>query len=266
MPIPPRPIPNSNRARPGSAVPRKSLASLDKLEWRAEISLLNDHAARSLPTPASGVTLSKVRQVHAALPVNEAARREVGLESLIAEGAGKRPKKGTSKRDCQAVIADIQKATVATTLGFDFIPDSTITPLPDNVPALAPRPATSLLTQSKTSSLILPAQTKQYSHPLSSLSNTPETPGLLPHTSSGDDLDEWEHVEMLSEAEHSPSRDDEDSLSEDDVIVLGEMELDDEFDRVQAKRSKRHAEHVVKVTSKIHSGVTYAAAVGIAKV
>ena len=100
MPIPPRPIPASNRPststrmRPGSSVPRKSLQSLDKLDWRSEISLLNDTHSRSLP-PSSGVkVVDQIKEQTAKATEANNGAVEVGIEGLIEEGKGKREKRG----------------------------------------------------------------------------------------------------------------------------------------------------------------------------
>ena len=246
MPIPPRPIPNASRARPGSSVPRKSLASLDKLDWRSEVSILNDYP-RSLPTSGpSGVRLEK------SLPtplVGKTVQREVELEGLIADNMGKREK----------------RTTTATTLGFDFIPNPSILALPD-IPAPRITTPESLLSTTKHIPGAFP--TKGRTSP--ALSTTPATPALIPHRpqqDDEDDLDEWEHIDALALREPSDGeeRDRADSQSEEDVIVLGELELEDEFDMVDARRAKRHAAKGVLGFGKARQGVTYAAAAGAIK-
>ena len=92
MPIPPRPIPS--RTRPGTSVPRKCVATLDKVDWRAEISILNDYP-RSLPAGPSSIRLEKALPKPASND-REVARREVDLEGLITDNYGKREKRGES--------------------------------------------------------------------------------------------------------------------------------------------------------------------------
>ena len=102
MPIPPRPIPTSHRVRPGNSVPRKCFASLDKVDWRSEISILNDYS-RSLPAGPSSIRLEKSLPKPSANQ-KEVAKREVDLEGLIADNYGKREKRGTLLRVSWLVI------------------------------------------------------------------------------------------------------------------------------------------------------------------
>ncbi|WVF73109.1 hypothetical protein IAT40_007928 [Kwoniella sp. CBS 6097] len=271
MPIPPRPIPTHPRHRhhqqqrprpspsaspalssspsPASAsvVPRKlgAIGTSSSLDWRAEITLLNElDRARSVPREGSGSG------------INEDERKiEVGLEGLIEESRGKREK----------------RATTATTLGFDFIPNPSIVALPDedtdiNVGAGAncqkgkslPK---SLLSATKT----MPNSTSRFKPvalansssppvlPLFGPSGTPATPGLIPQQaqspSEEDEEDDWEllHIPSISQSGHRRVQNvdidreedsygedggDEDAEEEEDVIILGEMELEDEVERL----------------------------------
>ena len=193
-------------------------------------------------------------------------------------------------------------ATTATTLGFDFIPNPSIMTLPDTTTTtttlpcrnrVEPRggsiqPRSSLLTTSKSHlSTVKTINSKGVASP--TLSNTPSTPALLPARVTGtedDDDEDWEHVSPLDDADidndiHSGSngvvsddREEVDSQGEEDVIVLGELELEDESDQVDNRRAEKHAAKVVvgvsgdKVTSgilqggKATRGVSYAAVLG----
>ncbi|WWD03558.1 hypothetical protein V865_001612 [Kwoniella europaea PYCC6329] len=233
MPIPPRPIPvhhprhphhaRQTKPKPGSSVPRKSGITSSSLEWRAEIALLNELGPKSVPLPLhlSGNGNSKgVKMIHKKDNENEkdtndgemGGRREVGLRELIDDGRGKREK----------------RATTATTLGFDFIPNPTILTLPDTDSSPSPngKKSSSLLTISK-SSPIGPSS--------SPLENTPLTPGLLPQPSSSpepgpeledeDQEDDWEYIPSLSSQRNVVDNDDDH-----DIIILGELELEDDVD------------------------------------
>jgi hypothetical protein len=101
MPVPPRPIParnnrsttRSTQPRPGTSVPRKSAVSYEKSDWRDEISLLaGADRARSLPGHSCVKLVSGIRDE----PVVEAVkgRREVDVDGLIADGKGRREKRG----------------------------------------------------------------------------------------------------------------------------------------------------------------------------
>lgn len=106
-------------------------------------------------------------------------------------------------------------ATMATTLGFDFIANPTITAISDT-------PCSASTASS------LPACDK----PLKTISTTtlsiaPRTPGLEPAAEQDDDDDEWEHISSCSEGERRRNE------GEEDMIVLGELELDDAVDHVE---------------------------------
>lgn len=114
-------------------------------------------------------------------------------------------------------------ATIATSLDFDFIPNPSILALPDS-------------TSSSRSSSSLPNRPH---HPKlnRSLASTPNTPSLLAQQQGdeedSDELSDWEHVPR------GKSDEDAGSESEEDVIVLGELELEDEFERLDVKREER---------------------------
>lgn len=125
MPIPPRPVPRAHR-RPGHSVPHKSASSSPAkissnaaglLDWRAEVAFLDSFAAsKPHSMPSAGVvimgaaTRARDRERAAALAAQaqtgtagagaaettegSTGRREVGLEVLIADGRGKREKRG----------------------------------------------------------------------------------------------------------------------------------------------------------------------------
>ncbi|WVW86080.1 hypothetical protein I302_108119 [Kwoniella bestiolae CBS 10118] len=225
MPIPPRPIPvhhprhshHRQGMKPGSSVPRKSgiTSCSSSLEWRAEIALLNELGPKSVPLhltgTAKGVKMvdTKSKSKDREMEERGEGKMEVGLRELIDDGRGKREK----------------RATTATTLGFDFIPNPTILTLPDDAPAIQDKK--SLLTISKS----IPTHVQDASTPLE---NTPITPGLLPRPSSSldpeaeeEDDEDWEHVPSLTREEGE--RVDED---EHDIIILGELELDDVDDSI----------------------------------
>ncbi|WWD19544.1 hypothetical protein CI109_104005 [Kwoniella shandongensis] len=234
MPIPPRPIPTSGRTahrpnqahrsspRPGAAVPRKSLPLTSSLDWRAEVALLNElgpgsagKGARSVPV--SSKIGSKVKEKEKEVE----GKREVGLEGLILDGRGKREK----------------RATTATTLGFDFIPNPSVLALPDTSPfPNNPKPS-SLLTTSKSitsgSNRPSPAIAAASASPLA---GTPMTPGLLARSTSDaedeEDDDGWEHVQLDS-TEREMDDENVNSDGEEDVIVLGDLELELEEDMQQ---------------------------------
>ncbi|WVQ84327.1 hypothetical protein IAT38_006479 [Cryptococcus sp. DSM 104549] len=250
MPIPPRPIPTrptqrQRAPRPGSSVPRKSLPTTQQhLDWRAEVALLGEVGARSVPGRLGGLRggkgVSPVGSPGGSPGGGEAhgqgqgqgqddgvkGRREVGLEGLIADGRGKREK----------------RTTTATTLGFDFIPNPSVLALPDD-PTPAPtgtpkgKGTSSLLTASKST----PSSATRAATP--NLAGTPTTPALLASPSSGsetepesdsgaDEFDDWEHIPSVSVSSHGERGRDEnvDSDGEEDVIVLGEMDLEEEVE------------------------------------
>ncbi|CAD6573958.1 MAG: hypothetical protein TREMPRED_000974 [Tremellales sp. Tagirdzhanova-0007] len=236
MPIPPRPIPTptpslnskpGSRPRPGSSVPRKSLAHsqlLPHLEWRSEVALLGD-LPRSAPSHSAIRLVSRATAMHEKAETEKdrggALRREVGIEGMIVEGKG-RVKRGMSGLDLLqwvrvGMMADCgifffsMVATTATALGFDFVVNPCVLVLPDN--------PTSLLTASKgMTGTISPA-----------LSNTPNTPALLPTHPTEEEDDGWEHVPSspLVEAEVEVEVGDDREDQGEDVIVLGEMEFEE---------------------------------------
>lgn len=121
------------------------------------------------------------------------------------------------------------------------------------------------------------------------LSTTPSTPGLVPHSSTEDpdpDLSDWEHVDDFDEGarradtvalapsgpEQLPEDESDvgevDSEGEEDVIVLGELELEDELELVD-RRKERRLEQMDKAKIDLgkkcvaRSPVSYAAALGV---
>ncbi|OCF61202.1 hypothetical protein L486_00848 [Kwoniella mangroviensis CBS 10435] len=237
MPIPPRPIPvhhprhphhsRQTRPKPGSSVPRKSGITSSSLEWRAEIALLNELGPKSVPLPlhlsgngngnSKGVKMVNKKDNESEKDVKEGemvGRREVGLRELIDDGRGKREK----------------RATTATTLGFDFIPNPTILTLPDI-------DADSSFNKKKSSSLLTISKSSPIGPSSTPLENTPLTPGLLPQPSSSpepepgpeledeDQEDDWEYIPSLSSQRNVVDNEDDH-----DIIILGELELEDDGD------------------------------------
>ena len=157
----------------------------------------------------------------------------------------------------------IYTATTATTLGFDFVANPAIVALPDTPASYSSSKSTpSLLTQARA---IAPANPPAKGRVSPALSTTPTTPALIPHTQTtdNDDLDDWEHIDALPEAEEEDGKRSGGEV-DDDLIVLGEFELEDDFNRIDI----RDAPETVKsgyTLSRARRGVTYAAAVGIAK-
>lgn len=121
------------------------------------------------------------------------------------------------------------------------------------------------------------------------LSTTPSTPGLVPHSSTEDadpDLSDWEHVDDFDEGAKRadavavdtsgpdvPGEDESDvgevdSEGEEDVIVLGELELEDELDLVDRRKERRleqmeNAKIEMGKKNVARSPVSYAAALGV---
>ncbi|TYJ57072.1 hypothetical protein B9479_002173 [Cryptococcus floricola] len=266
MPIPPRPIPNhrhrapprpspSSTNRPGSNVPRKSLPSSSSAfcsgsgEWRAEMALLPELRASSAggrfgalsPTatatagPSSATAGGALireggRPSPSSSPLGEGqvherdGRREVPLERLINDGRGKREK----------------RATTAATLGFDFVPNPSVIALPEMEDEAKP----GLLTSTKSTA---PAALAPPDRASPALSATPTTPALFsthllhPDASSDSESesegeDDWEHVSMFGRAEDEEGDEERDenvdSDGEEDVIVLGEMEMEEDMSRL----------------------------------
>lgn len=130
-------------------------------------------------------------------------------------------------------------ATTATALGFDFVSNPTVIALPDAAPTAA-KPT-------------IAGRVEHRGRASPTLTNTPSTPGLLatrrsPLGRSGseddmeDDDDDWEHINTLDDTNlREEQLEDDGSQSEEDVIVLGELELEDEFDLADHRRAERHA-------------------------
>ncbi|WVR07767.1 hypothetical protein IAU60_004810 [Kwoniella sp. DSM 27419] len=270
MPIPPRPIPTHPRQRPGAAVPRKSLPS-SSLDWRSEVALLAEIGSRSVPSriasPSSGIKIIDRAQLGQAKAkakdqdeATGAGSREVALDRLIEDGKGKRAK----------------RATTATTLGFDFIANPTILALPDDTPVYTASAGmstpSSLLSSSKALPAAIPAHLKTTvtqptlgASPGSPLANTPVTPGLIAQAHSSvvpeeSEDDDWEHIPALGEEDHSDTRSGAPE-EEEDVIVLGELELEDELDRLTIEQKVDDARIGGKALSNRGRG-SYAAALG----
>ncbi|WVN84930.1 uncharacterized protein L203_100066 [Cryptococcus depauperatus CBS 7841] len=242
MPITPRPIPSHQRhprrnysSRPGSGVARKSLPTfqLQQQEWRAEVALLPKAAPRSAPQ-GSFITLAAVESSDKKNSVSGSleGRREVGLERLIIDGKGKREK----------------RATMAKTFGFDFVPNPSIIPLPD-----VPLAGMSLLSASK---VVYPTPAEASL----ALATTPETPALLAERFNEEDEDDWEHISPVDERGESRTEEERDdnicSDGEEDVIVLGEMEMEHSIEDARPEVDGKEA------FSGQESKPTYAAAVG----
>ncbi|ORY26700.1 hypothetical protein BCR39DRAFT_252116 [Naematelia encephala] len=206
MPIPPRPIPSRPNAaprssRPGTSVPRKSALSTCS-DWRAEIALL-PHAPKSLPS-SHGVKLTST--LAKSLPKDESGppRREVDLQGLVLDGKGKREK----------------RATTATSLGFDFISTPQILTLPDTAPSFNINTNTNTNANANANTITSTPKASPTISPSISLSATPTTPGLLPVIQAeADEEDDWERIEELED-------------DDGDMIVLGELELEDVPDRI----------------------------------
>ncbi|WWC64697.1 uncharacterized protein I303_107308 [Kwoniella dejecticola CBS 10117] len=249
MPIPPRPIPvhhprHHRHPKAGSSVPgnrpRKSGVSASSalsssLDWRSEINLLNELGPRSAPTTSTGgvrgsnlVNMVQTKPAPSSGCKEVEGKREVGIGELIQDGKGKREK----------------RATTATTLGFDFIPNPTVLALDDFDPD-------STCCEPKAVSLLSPLSTsKGRGTPIANNTSlggisTPNTPTLEAQTSSSlssepededeDELEEdWEYIQIPSlngkanaNANARDNVDDNvDSEGEEDVIVLGELELE----------------------------------------
>lgn len=161
-------------------------------------------------------------------------------------------------------FADMIIATTATTLGFDFVAnphvialsESEIPNAPDDP---VPRPI-SLLTTTKSASA--------RPHAISSaLSNSPATPALLATRpdSDGEDEDDhsdddWEHISALSRPEQVELRDENVcSDGEEDVIVLGEMEMEDDLAHLELGPKKDDKDNKKTVVTKEEKHKSYAA-------
>ncbi|OCF38232.1 hypothetical protein I316_00458 [Kwoniella heveanensis BCC8398] len=339
MPIPPRPIPTHSRHRHpqrarGSASPasasvssspspasaaltRKSmtLANPSSLDWRAEITLLNElDRARSVPVGATrNVQMINKNQL---LAVNDFKKRDVIGGADVTSKEGIDAGKGKMEVGLEGLIEDSQargkrekRATTATTLGFDFIPNPSIVALPETdaeTSASGHRAkAKSLLstTKSTTSAAAAPVPmpiavggTRTLSPPL--LSGTPGTPGLVPLQSHSqppseeeeeeeddEEEEEWELLHIPSASQQPSHRRSENAEKgmdegkgkydngdevEDDVIVLGEMELEDEVERLiieeTTDRCRGRTAPEVKAQAKVvePKRATYAAATATA--
>ncbi|WWC91612.1 uncharacterized protein L201_006558 [Kwoniella dendrophila CBS 6074] len=280
MPIPTRPIPvhprhhhhhhnqnrsNSNKPGSGSSVPKKYLQN--SLDWRSEIALLNELGSKSVPSSTShqhiqtklsglGVKLIQKKDIKLSDQVNEQdvkGKRDVNLEDLIEDCKGKREK----------------RATTATTLGFDFIPNPTILTLPDTIEddssSLSLNRKSSLLSTSK--STPTPNNTANLNHLKnqveSPLQNTPVTPGLIAQADSPisadeeeeEDEDDWEYVPSVSKKKDNNIEGDE----EDDMIILGELELEDNNDHNEVlnatKEIKGGKNNHIKGTRTSYAGI-----------
>ncbi|OWZ36130.1 hypothetical protein C356_04820 [Cryptococcus neoformans c45] len=251
MPIPSRPIPNPRHrqrpTRPGAAVPRKSLSATPQntADWRAEMALLPEVGPKSVPMKLSGSMGREAKE----LSMSVEGKRDVGLERLIMDGRDKRGK----------------RTTTATTLGFDFVTNPQVIALSEgeipNAPDdLVPKPI-SLLTTTK-STLAHPDATSD------ALFNTPTTPALLATRSDSDGEDEddhgdddWEHISALSRPEQVEQRDENVcSDGEEDVIVLGEMEMEDDMAHLELGPKKKDGENDKKaIVTKEEKHKSYAA-------
>jgi len=109
----------------------------------------------------------------------------------------------------------------------------TVLALPDDTASSSVIP-TSLLTASKgIKSRHCPALSP--SPAATALSRSPGTPALLPTHLAEDDDEGWEHIP--SSPHHSAEGDRDEEMSEDeDVIVLGELELEDELEELDLSR------------------------------
>lgn len=122
--------------------------------------------------------------------VVEGRKNEVGIGELVMDGLGRREK----------------RATTATSLGFDFIPNPSVMALPEyptsviNVkPKLSPSNATPLAA-------------------------TPNTPALIPTQPEEEEDDDWDHITEFQEHKRAAFKGDED---DGDIIILGEIELEE---------------------------------------
>lgn len=167
-----------------------------------------------------------------------------------------------SYRGC---FANMIIATTATTLGFDFVTNPQVIALSEgeipNAPDdLVPKPI-SLLTTTKS--------TSTHPDPTSrALSNTPTTPALLATRSDSDGEDEddhgdddWEHISALSRAEQVEERDENMcSDGEEDVIVLGEMEMEEDMAHLELGPKNKDDKNTKKtVVTKEEKHKSYAA-------
>lgn len=173
---------------------------------------------------------------------------EVGLEALIEEGKGRREKRGEHTCTCEMVETGgcSRAATTATALGFDFIANPSITALPDDVPAATAIPA------------------RVHSKTTADLEATPQTPGLLPQRVDAqedededeDEDDGWERISAYCDDDvRAPDAAELESGLYDDLIVLGELELEDPVEAAEARAED-------KGTKKGRGKVSYAAALG----
>lgn len=269
MPIPSRPIPNPRHrqrpTRPGAAVPRKSLSATPQntADWHAEMALLPEVGPKSVPMKLSGSMGREAKELSRSVE----GKRDVGLERLIMDGRDKRGKRSMSTSNAAHLECFINAviATTATTLGFDFVTNPQVIALSEgeipNAPDdLVPKPI-SLLTTTK-STLAHPDATS------GALFNTPTTPALLATRSDSDGEDEddhgdddWEHISALSRPEQVEQRDENVcSDGEEDVIVLGEMEMEDDVAHLELGPKKKDGKNDKKaVVTKEEKHKSYAA-------
>lgn len=208
----------------------KSHFSFNTYDWRSDIYI--DNYARSVPSnPSNRVTLIDRDSFRPGSleDVKKEGMREVELEGLINDGKAKREKRGEStyRYLCGGMRAD-GVATTATSLGFDFVPNPCITALPDTEVdnKTKPRNIAGTSSAAKEGALGLVA--------------TPQTPGLVRESAEleEEEDDEWERVSAFSTGQCLPPRGikGDDMEDEGEVVVLGELELEDDFE-VDATKS-----------------------------
>ncbi|WWC71913.1 uncharacterized protein I206_105872 [Kwoniella pini CBS 10737] len=238
MPIPTRPIsvnhhPRHNKQKqlkPGYSVPRKSTKSLsNSLDWKNEIENFNSNSnSNSLPELKGRNRLINIINNNNDNVIqfeefenknNEIikSKREVCLNELIKDGKGKREK----------------RVTTATSLGFDFIPNNIILTLPNSCDQSISN-LTSLLNKSKVKSI---SQLKDNDDLTTCLKETQFS--ILSNSEPEDedeidfDLNDWEFIPSLNNNKNNNNNnfiEEDDNLNsegEEDVIILGELELDD---------------------------------------
>ena len=147
-------------------------------------------------------------------------------------------------------------------MGYDFIPDPTITPIPDWIGGTEPVIAKAIPRASALMEAVEGDNTP--------LAGTPRTPSLIPpslldmsnHTSKQvdeeededeDEDDEWERVSTVSDVRSlsaTTNAGDEDDLGS--VIILGEMEIEDPLYEYGIRQKDE----------KLQGKVSYAAALG----
>ncbi|WVR00285.1 hypothetical protein IAU59_007428 [Kwoniella sp. CBS 9459] len=227
-------------------------------------------------------------------------RMEVGLQGLIEEGRGKREKRATTATTLgfdfianPSIVAlpdtadhvDVctgHSSTKTTPKSSATIGKSLLSTTKSTLPPVTTARAANATGQ--------PSPTLSASLPIS-VSGTPGTPGLVPRQSSsspseeeeeedGDGDDDWELLHIPSVSQSGTARRLDKSISigqrelqndedEDDVIVLGEMELEDEVERLiieettdRSQKSRKDVLTNTKTKAKADGGkrATYAAA------